>query len=54
MPQITYDVEDLYSFIDQLQDMAALVLDKSSGTYRPHNKNWIKQKCFEQLKRQMR
>ncbi|CAN0385867.1 unnamed protein product [Hapterophycus canaliculatus] len=44
---ITYDITDLYGFIDQLGDLSALVLDKDTGLYAPHGKTWIKDFLFK-------
>eukprot|EP01114_Cavostelium_apophysatum_P003120 TRINITY_DN1286_c0_g1_i1.p1 TRINITY_DN1286_c0_g1~~TRINITY_DN1286_c0_g1_i1.p1 ORF type:complete len:103 (+),score=5.19 TRINITY_DN1286_c0_g1_i1:203-511(+) len=49
---ITYDVEQLFLYIDNLQDLGVLVLDDRNGAYVPRNKDWIKQKVFEHLRRQ--
>eukprot|EP00903_Cladosiphon_okamuranus_P015386 g14211.t1 len=40
---ITYDVSDLFGFIDELGDLSALVLDQDTGQYAPHGKKWIKE-----------
>eukprot|EP00808_Paulinella_micropora_P002816 g16861.t1 len=40
--KITYDITDLYAFIDDLTDLAALVYDENLVSYRPHDKKWIK------------
>eukprot|EP00730_Choanoeca_flexa_P010688 TRINITY_DN2021_c0_g1_i1.p1 TRINITY_DN2021_c0_g1~~TRINITY_DN2021_c0_g1_i1.p1 ORF type:complete len:102 (+),score=20.95 TRINITY_DN2021_c0_g1_i1:88-393(+) len=50
---INYEVGDLYAFIDALSDMSALVHDKKSNNYVPHNKDWIKERVFAMLKKQM-
>ena len=42
--QITYDVADLFKYIDSFNDICALVLDKSSGKYDPKDREWIKEK----------
>lgn len=51
-PSITYDISQLFDFVDQLADLSCLVFQKSSGTYTPHNKEWIKEKIYELLRRQ--
>jgi len=50
--QITYDIADLFTFIDQLGDLSCLVFEDSVGAYRPYGKDWIKQKVFQRLKGQ--
>ncbi|GBG82284.1 hypothetical protein CBR_g34568 [Chara braunii] len=48
---ITYDINDLYKFIDSLADLSALVLDHSINAYVPHDRQWIKQRAFQHLKK---
>ncbi|CAJ0569899.1 unnamed protein product, partial [Mesorhabditis spiculigera] len=50
-PSITYDVSNLFDFIDKLTDLSCMVLNKDR-TYMPHNKEWIKEKIFAMLKNQ--
>merc|ERR1712154_277966 len=45
-PSITYDISQLFEFIDQLTDLSCLVFQKSYGTYTPHNKDWLKEKIL--------
>ena len=47
---ITYDITELYSFIDQLGDLCCLVRN-GYGAYEPHNKQWVKDRVFAHLKR---
>eukprot|EP01031_Cornospumella_fuschlensis_P033778 gene33778-40873_t len=49
---ITYDINDLYTFIDGLYDICALVLDPPSSKYEPKDKNWLKSKIFQHLRAQ--
>jgi len=51
-PSITYDISQLFDFIDQLADLSCLVYQKSTGTYVPHNKDWIKEKIYVLLRKQ--
>eukprot|EP00731_Ephydatia_muelleri_P027752 Em0019g625a len=51
-PSITYDISELFKFIDNLFDLSCLVLQPSTGTYHPHNKEWIKEKIYGMLKKQ--
>eukprot|EP00457_Paulinella_chromatophora_P017010 gb/GEZN01017944.1/.p1 GENE.gb/GEZN01017944.1/~~gb/GEZN01017944.1/.p1 ORF type:complete len:110 (-),score=19.48 gb/GEZN01017944.1/:378-707(-) len=50
--KITYDITDLYAFIDELTDLACLVYDDNTVSYRPHAKKWIKKQVLQHLKRQ--
>jgi hypothetical protein len=52
LKDITYDISDLYNYIDALADLSALVFDPSTNTYAPHNKDWVKTKAFAHLKKQ--
>ncbi|KAJ6434833.1 hypothetical protein OIU84_000136 [Salix udensis] len=48
---ITYDIGDLYNFIDGLADMSALVYDHSIQAYLPNDRQWIKQRLIQHLKK---
>jgi len=48
---ITYDIQDLYAYVDSLSDLAALVFDASVQAYVPRGKEWIKQRVFKHLKK---
>ncbi|GMI95122.1 ENHANCER OF RUDIMENTARY HOMOLOGUE, ARABIDOPSIS THALIANA ENHANCER OF RUDIMENTARY HOMOLOGUE [Hibiscus trionum] len=48
---ITYDIADLYNFIDGLADMSALVYDHRIQAFLPYDRQWIKQKLFQHLKK---
>ena len=49
---ITYDISDLYNYIDNLHDICGLVLDPAINKYEPYDRNWIKAKVFAHLKNQ--
>ena len=49
---ITYDVSQLFEFIDRLADLSCLVFNKTSSNYAPHNKDWIKEQIYILLRRQ--
>ncbi|KAL6633996.1 hypothetical protein ACP70R_026667 [Stipagrostis hirtigluma subsp. patula] len=51
VPNITYDISDLYNFIDGLADISALVYDNSIQAFLPYDRQWIKQKLFQHLKK---
>ncbi|GHP05866.1 hypothetical protein PPROV_000461300 [Pycnococcus provasolii] len=48
---ITYDISDLYRYIDNLADLSALVYSPQINAYQPCNRQWIKQRAFQHLKR---
>ena len=50
-PTITYDISQLFDFVDQLTDLSCLVYQKSTNTYAPYNKDWIKEKIYVLLRR---
>ena len=49
MRNITYDITELYGFIDQLGYLCCLV-HNGYGAYEPHNKQWVKDRVFAHLK----
>ncbi|KAL2548204.1 Enhancer of rudimentary-like protein [Forsythia ovata] len=48
---LSYDISDLYNFIDGLTDLSALVYDHSIQAYLPYDREWIKQKTLQHLKK---
>lgn len=50
--KITYDISDLFAFIDALTDLATLTFDARINAYVPRNKAWIKEAVFANLKKQ--
>ena len=52
MPNITYNINDLYNFIDSVPDLSCLVYDANTGTYVPYDKAWMKRKVYHLLKKQ--
>ena len=53
-PSITYDIAQLYDFIDNLYDVSCLVYHKATLSYTPHGKEWIKSKVYEILTKQVK
>ena len=51
-PSITYDISQLFDFIDELADLCCLVFQKNTSTYAPYNKDWIKEKIYILLRKQ--
>ncbi|XP_026526908.1 enhancer of rudimentary homolog [Notechis scutatus] len=51
-PSITYDISQLFDFIDDLADLSCLVYRCDTQTYQPYNKDWIKEKIYVLLRRQ--
>ncbi|WOL17291.1 hypothetical protein Cni_G26082 [Canna indica] len=48
---ITYDISDLYNFIDGLADLSALIFDHAIHAYLPYDRMWIKNRMFHHLKK---
>uniref|UniRef100_A0A7S1QRP8 Enhancer of rudimentary homolog n=1 Tax=Alexandrium catenella TaxID=2925 RepID=A0A7S1QRP8_ALECA len=48
-----YTPQDLWAFIDGLQDVGCLVYNTRVGGYRPHDREWIKRQVLEHLKGQV-
>ena len=49
---ITYDISQLYDFIDDLNDISCLVFQRNSSTYAPFSRDWIKEQIFVLLRKQ--
>eukprot|EP01125_Pyxidicula_operculata_P021711 TRINITY_DN854_c0_g1_i1.p1 TRINITY_DN854_c0_g1~~TRINITY_DN854_c0_g1_i1.p1 ORF type:complete len:102 (-),score=25.40 TRINITY_DN854_c0_g1_i1:141-446(-) len=47
---ITYDIKDLFQYIDHLPDLGVLVFSKQKGAYTPYGKSWVKTKVTDYLK----
>ncbi|CBY08925.1 unnamed protein product [Oikopleura dioica] len=52
MKQITYDISQLFDYIDNLSDLSILVYQRNSMSYAPYNKDWIKEKIYIMLRKQ--
>ena len=50
--QISYDIADLFRYVDSLGDLCALVFDPNTNQYAPHNREWVKDRVFNILKKQ--
>ncbi|KAK9698159.1 hypothetical protein RND81_08G086000 [Saponaria officinalis] len=48
---LNYDIDDLYNFIDGLGDLSALVYDRNIQAYLPYDREWIKHKTLQRLKK---
>ncbi|KAL6046048.1 positive regulation of Notch signaling pathway [Balamuthia mandrillaris] len=48
---LTYDIKDLYDFMDKIPDMSCLVFDPSLNAYSPYNKDWMKQRLLIHLQK---
>mmetsp|Transcript_65685 Transcript_65685/g.104659 ORF Transcript_65685/g.104659 Transcript_65685/m.104659 type:complete len:104 (+) Transcript_65685:141-452(+) len=50
--QITYDIQNLFEYIDNLPDLSCLVFAPKYHVYEPKGKQWIKDQVFKHLKKQ--
>jgi len=46
-PTITYAISQLFDFIDSFVDVSCLVFQKSTNSYAPFGKEWIKDRIYE-------
>jgi hypothetical protein len=51
LPSITYEINDLNSYIDAMPDLSALVFDPQTKTYLPCSKAWIKNEVYNNLRK---
>ncbi|CAK0810172.1 unnamed protein product [Prorocentrum cordatum] len=48
-----YSLEELWQFVDDLQDIVCLIHDARGGDYLPHGRAWIKKQVLNHLKGQL-
>jgi len=48
---ITYDISELYQYLDSMTDASCLVFNQQIAAYEPRNKDWLKQQVYLHLKR---
>uniref|UniRef100_A0A0G4FYA5 Enhancer of rudimentary homolog n=1 Tax=Chromera velia CCMP2878 TaxID=1169474 RepID=A0A0G4FYA5_9ALVE len=53
LPSVTYDLSELFKYIDGIGDICVLVFNDKTSSYEPHTKEWIKTQLFHHLKRQV-
>ncbi|XP_067005029.1 enhancer of rudimentary homolog [Anabrus simplex] len=49
---IVYNIAQLFHFVDQLAGLSCLIHHKSTNSYAAYNKDWIKKKIYDLLRRQ--
>jgi hypothetical protein len=47
---ITYDISDLFKFLDSMTDLCALVFDHATQKYDPRDRNWVKDNIVSYLR----
>ena len=50
--QITYKLENVIKFVDQLYDLGVLCYNEHASGYTAHGKAWVKAKVHAYLRRQ--
>ena len=48
--EVTYDVQQLFAYLDQLTDIGAMVYNVNIKAYEPKSRDWIKQQVYCGLK----
>lgn len=51
-PSITYDISQLFEWLESLADVSCLVFQKPTNTYAPYSTEWIKEKIYALLREQ--
>lgn len=49
----TYDLSDLYEYLDDLPSIQCLIFSEDTRTFTPHDKNWVKSKLYAHLSNQV-
>ena len=49
----TYDLSELYAFLESLYEVFILVYNEKIRGYLPHGKDWIKSKIYKVLSKQI-
>ena len=50
--EVTYDVSELFAYLDSLKDIGILVYNVNIKAYEPKGRDWLKQQLFSGLKGQ--
>jgi hypothetical protein len=49
----TYDLSELYEYLDELPQIICMIFSEDTRNYTPHDKNWIKSKLYQHLTTQL-
>ena len=52
MANITYDISDLFSYLDQVTDISLLIYQEPIHGYLPRNREWVKRQLYTHLRGQ--
>ena len=47
---ITYDIADLFAYVDQLADISAMIYQEPIKAYLPRNRDWVKKQLVNDLR----
>ncbi|KAF1614508.1 UNVERIFIED_CONTAM: hypothetical protein FQV16_0016450, partial [Eudyptes robustus] len=50
--KVTYDINELFEFLDCLADLSCMVFDIQRNVYIPRSREWIKAQLFDLLRHQ--
>lgn len=50
---ISYEVSDLFAWLDAMRDLAVMLYDNETHQYQPHSRDWLKAQIFNTLKAQV-
>mmetsp|Transcript_3462 Transcript_3462/g.10720 ORF Transcript_3462/g.10720 Transcript_3462/m.10720 type:complete len:101 (-) Transcript_3462:154-456(-) len=48
---IQYSVDDLFVYLDEFHDLSFMVHDRKTDMYVPHDRDWVKGRIFDMLKK---
>ena len=52
LENMTYDISDLFPYLDQLADISLMVFQDAIHAYLPRNRDWVKRQMFSHLQGQ--
>uniref|UniRef100_A0A8R1DGV5 Enhancer of rudimentary homolog n=1 Tax=Caenorhabditis japonica TaxID=281687 RepID=A0A8R1DGV5_CAEJA len=47
---VTYDVSQVYEFLDKLSDVSLMIFNRETGQYIGRTRAWIKQQVYEMMR----
>lgn len=47
---VTYDVSQVYEFLDKLSDVSMMIFNRETGQYIGRTRAWIKQQVYEMMR----
>ncbi|KAL6767581.1 hypothetical protein ACKKBF_B35815 [Auxenochlorella protothecoides x Auxenochlorella symbiontica] len=49
LAEMTYELDDLFAYLDRLPEVSMLIYDPSLDAYTPHTRAWVKKAALAQL-----